>query len=514
MLQGGIVPFGTHVFISYAHSDNEEDAGAWVTRFHELLMAYLISTLKRTKPVIWRDKRLSDNEVFSNSIIENLTDSAVMVAIVTDNYVASEWCLREAKTFCKEAENSIGLAPNNLLRIFKVIKRPPETQETLPLPMQKIMGTEFYIHIDKNERESNDLNDTPVELGEDMGKVFADKLRLRVNRLAQEIGNTLKAVATSADASAVDQGARAQKPTIYLAECGDDQRDDYAALRSELMQRGYTVVPNGGVLPPIEADCRAEVERLLASSSLSVHLLGTRSGRVPGGEGANSVVEIQNELAVKHARSSSLQRVVSLPAGTFEMAVGERHRQFLADMHTSVKLQGGCELITAGLEAVKTATHAALHRIEHPARPVSEVSAGCSVYVIFDRPDLQASKPLRLALEDFATVLKPAFTGEPAEVREANLQNLAACDAVVIFYGNGSDYWKAAVDGDVLRARALRGGRSFQMVTTLLTGETTDDKEDLIGRSGVVDAREGFSPTLLEPLRQALLEPAGDLCNA
>jgi len=74
--------FGTHVFISYAHNDNDTATGAWVSRFHELLEGYLRSTLKRTKPVIWRDKRLADNEVFDASIMQNLADSAVMVAVL------------------------------------------------------------------------------------------------------------------------------------------------------------------------------------------------------------------------------------------------------------------------------------------------------------------------------------------------------------------------------------------------------------------------------------------------
>ena len=96
--------FNTHVFISYAHADNLEAGGpGWVSQFHALLEPFLTSRLKRTKAVIWRDKRLSDNDVFDPVIMKQLPDTAVFVAVLTDNYVDSEWCQREANTFCEVA---------------------------------------------------------------------------------------------------------------------------------------------------------------------------------------------------------------------------------------------------------------------------------------------------------------------------------------------------------------------------------------------------------------------------
>lgn len=94
--------FKTHVFISYAHADNLEAGGpGWVTQFHEILEPLLTSRLKRTKAVIWRDKRLSDNDDFDPVIMKQLPDTAVFVAVLTDNYVDSDWCRREAQAFCE-----------------------------------------------------------------------------------------------------------------------------------------------------------------------------------------------------------------------------------------------------------------------------------------------------------------------------------------------------------------------------------------------------------------------------
>jgi len=499
--------FGTHIFISYAHFDNDETTGSWVSQFHELLEAYLRASLRRIKPVIWRDKRLSDNEVFDNTIIEKLTDSAIMIAVVSDNYVASDWCIREANTFCDEAERTVGLAPKNLSRVFKIIKRPPETEQPLPEPMKQVVGSQFFMRVDKNDQVSDDENDAPVELDLALGDVFAQKLRLRVNRLAQDIGNTLKAVDEVASAGA-EADAPANPPStkeiIYLAECGDDRHEDHASLRSELIQRGYHVVPTGA-LPPDEAQSRAEIARLMKDASTVIHLIGARSGTVPGGEGAASIIEIQNDVALDVAKEKPLNRVVSLPAGTYETALGDRYRQFVQDIQVNSDVQGKCELITGGLEQVKAAMLTALE--SKKTQPLSAAGqAESAIYVVYERSDLADSKPLRRALQEFGTVLKPAFVGEPSEVREANLKNLATCDAVVIFYGSGSEGWKAAVDGDILRARALRDGRPFKSVLTVLSGEMTEDKEDLVGDPDVIDAMPDFSDDMLQPLRDKLTD--------
>lgn len=504
--------FSTHVFISYTHVDNDKDAGAWVSRFHKMLHSYLKLTMRRTDPVIWRDKRLSDNEVFDNTIIDHLKQSAVMIAVISDNYVASSWCVREARTFCENAEQSLGLAPQNLMRVFKVIKRPPESEDPLPSPMKQITGTKFYVRLDKDDNITSDRNDFPVELDPGLGEEFGQKLRLRINRLAQEIGSTLKVLAQEEAANDNAALAGPEKPTIYLAECCDDQLEDYEALRSELLQRGYRIVPNG-VLPTVESECRAEIARLLATSVLSVHLLGERSGTVPGGEGADSVVAIQNELALEQAKKSALRRIVSLPEGTEDIAQGEKHRAFLNAMRSDAAVQGDCELITDDLEGVKAAVHHALKEIENPAAATPQVATEHAIYVIFERSDLQASRPLRRALKAFGTVLKPAFEGEPAEVREANMQNLAICDAVVVFYGSGSEGWKAAVDGDILRARALRDGKPFHSVTTVLAGQLTDDKDDLVDEPDVVDACDGFEPQMLAPIGERLAAAKANVGN-
>src|SRR5690242_2674685 len=103
--------FRRHLFISYAHLDNqpvaENDVG-WVSRFHASLDAILSMRLGR-KAEIWRDERLQGNDVFAQEIISQFPETAALVAVVSPRYVQSEWCLREARSFCETAEQSGGL---------------------------------------------------------------------------------------------------------------------------------------------------------------------------------------------------------------------------------------------------------------------------------------------------------------------------------------------------------------------------------------------------------------------
>lgn len=101
------MPFHNHVFISYAHNDNVETSGkGWVSRSHELLEAFLTSRLKRAQAVIWRDKRLTGNDVFDPAIMRELPNSAGFVAVVPDNYDGG-WCRREVDGFCEAANRSV-----------------------------------------------------------------------------------------------------------------------------------------------------------------------------------------------------------------------------------------------------------------------------------------------------------------------------------------------------------------------------------------------------------------------
>jgi hypothetical protein len=234
---------------------------------------------------------------------------------------------------------------------------------------------------------------------------------------------------------------------------------------------------------------------------------------VPDGPSEKPLVVIQNELAVESARNAGLRRVVSLPTGT--QSNEPKQQEFIDAMHSNADVQFGADLITADLESVKAAVRDALAQIEAPpVAPNPAAAAGATnekpqLYVIYDKSDLQATGDLRDVLENHFKVLKPAFGGTAEEVRQANMERLTRCDAVLIYYGSGTDMWMDSVSSEVDKAAALRPERPLPAVFNWIAGPPTDDKNDRMRKPKpyVVNALSGFSESLVKPIVNTLLGP-------
>ena len=99
----------------------------------------------------------------------------------------------------------------------------------------------------------------------------------------------------------------------------------------------------------------------------------------------------------------------------------------------------------------------------------------------------------------------PAFDGLATEVRQANERQVAACDALLLFYGAGDEAWKRTTDSDLQKQRGRRGAAAAP-VFTWLDGPASADKDDLadLADPGLIDGRAGFDPALLQGLCAAL----------
>lgn len=485
--------FRNQVFISYAHDNNrpvEEGARGWVECFHGALDAFLGRRYGKAK--IWRDERLRGHEDFSEEIYAQFPETALMVSVISPSYLKSEWCRAEADRFCAIADQPPGLVIENKMRAFKVILEPVADQTPLPRPMQDALGFEFFV------REGSKLRELDPVFGPEMRAKF----HLAVADLAGEIAELLRTLdAVGGSDGAKQPVAVPAERTVYLAECSFDRRDDRKALNAELRARNYRVLPERE-LPRDETEYRAEVARLLEQCGLSIHLVGGVLGGVPDGPSGLSGLMIQNELAVARSRAAGMKRIISLPAGT--RSENLQQQAFIEAIDRDPNVQFGAEVISAGLEAVKTAVQAALTP-PPAAAPVAEAQPGSTtIYVIFDGKDRKDETLLRLRKhlqgQGFA-LRKPAFEGTAEEVRLTHEQHLAESDAVVIYYGAGTDAWKLSIDRDVEKAKGRRGDRRQQTVFHWIAPiPWTDDKSDVIELGGerVVDGRAGAMESLAE----------------
>ena len=315
------------------------------------------------KAQIWRDEKLQGNDVFADEIVDQFAQTAVLVSVLTPRYLNSEWCTKEVAEFCKSVEQSGGMVVENKARIFKVLKTPVDTQESLPAVMKDVLGYEFFTFD----------GETPLELDPAYGEEYAQDYNRKIGKLAWDISQLLKKLETDTGDSGHDDHTAA-KTTIYLAECSYDRKETREILEGELRRHGYTVLPDRQ-LPQVEEDYVAAVERLLARCRLAIHLVGESYGAVPDGPSQRSVVVLQNELASQRSQSGALPRVIWLPEGTSSEQA--QQQAFIEALHQDAEAQFGADLITGDLEDLKTSVHATLKKLEKPEpdQPAEQAAA-------------------------------------------------------------------------------------------------------------------------------------------
>jgi hypothetical protein len=467
--------FEKDLFISYAHIDNQPippaDEG-WISRFHASLEA-LLSMRMGGNARVWRDDKLQGNDVFADEIVDQFSQTAVLVSVLSPRYLNSEWCNKEVAEFCKSAEQSGGVVVENKARVFKVLKTPVDSQESLPSVLKDVLGYDFFTYDDG----------TPLELDPAYGEKYAQDYNRKVGKLAWNISQLLKNLETDPDLREnADDEQAASNPTVYLAECSYDRKQAREILEGELTRHGYTVLPDQQ-LPRDEEDYVAAVERSLQRCKLSIHLVGDTYGGVPDGPTQKSVVMLQNEIAAKQSKSGTLRRVIWLPDGTHSQQA--QQQAFIESLHQDAEAQFGADLITGGIEGLKSTIHATLKKLEkpEPSQPVAQTSVDGTklIYLICNEKDRKATVPVRkfCRAQGFEVAI-PAFEGDATAVRDAHQQLMINCDAVILFYGAGDEAWKRTLDNELKKMPGYRGGKPLRASYTYLADPKTADKADLI----------------------------------
>ncbi|MCP4657265.1 MAG: hypothetical protein GY856_17790, partial [bacterium] len=409
------------ILLSYAHSDDQalaEGRPGWVSHLGDALR-FRLGQLLGEEPTIWDAPRSSDD-----SAGERLSARTLLIPILSPRYVACERCAGELREFAGTFENSAAG------RIFKIVKS-PISQAQQPAMLREILGYEFFA----TDPETGETR----ELGPYAGGVTDRRYWAQVEDLACDVFQTVERPGS---------GARAGGETIYLAETTSDLREGRELIRRELRQRGYRVLPERP-LPAAAAELEAQVREELAGCRLSIHPVGRSYGEVPEGA-VESLVALQNELAIERGAEGGFSRLIWMPQGL--KTVDERQRQLIDRMYRDSRIEVGSDLLETSLEPLKGAIFAALAaargRPHEPSRDVgSEQQLPC-VFLVCDQRDAAAIEPLRshLASRGFE-VFRPSFEGDEGEVRLDLESKLRLCDAVLVWWGAGSERW---LDGKLL----------------------------------------------------------------
>lgn len=426
--------FENDIFISYAHIDDEplvKGQDGWITKFHHAFETRY-RQLWGSAPKIWRDKRkMHGNDYIEETLVSQVSKNAILVSILSPRYLEREWCLREVEEFCKTADQTGGFKIANKARIFIVEKTyiPPEIQ--IPRELQNLGGYRFYQLDPENER-AHEFSQDHVSYAAKLEDIIYE-----IHHLLETLKNRQEGPPDPKQPLGPIPPVPASGTSVYLAETTRDLEYERDQIKRELQRRGHNVLPDNK-LPLYAPEFEAAVRENLESCKFSIHLVGENYGTIP--EAAErSVVCLQNDIAAERCQQdSSFLRLIWMPVGL--AAREERQQQFIKSLQNDSEAQQGAELLQTTFEELKTYIQDKLTVKEKPKQ--SGESDRLYIYLICDQQDYDAVAPLESYLYDQGyEVILPAMGGDEAQVRDDHKQNLLHCDAIMMYYGQASEFW-------------------------------------------------------------------------
>ena len=501
--------FADDVFISYRHLDNElldEEGKGWIDNFHERFESVLAEALGY-EPSIWRDSRLPGNVYFPDVLEERIRNTAVVISILSPGYVQSEWCMGELREFCRLAETTGGLCVDDKLRIFKVVKthidrahHPPEFQQQL--------GYEFF--------ELDKATQRPVAFGQGLGRNRDQRYWSKLDDLAWDVKQILLHINPRLATPGPGVVFSRTQGTVYLAQTTRDLTGERDQIKRELQNRGYDILP-AGEFPLISPNYEQAVRECVSRAKLSIHLIGGSYGIVPEGASNRSIIRLQNEIAAERNRDEAFSRLLWMPIGLKPQE--EVQEQFIEHLRTDATTQQGAELLQTPLEELKNVIQLRLSSNGREPKQEEQGETTPKIYLIFDKRDVEGV----VALNDYLSlnkyqVLLPLIDDEgvsDTEGFEIHKDNLAQCDAVMIYYGNANQLWFEYKRRDLKKIAGLARKTLLSAEAVYVASPKTAHKQLFNSPDTLVIKNfEDFSPAVLGPFVARLQTPAKGVDNA
>ncbi len=493
----GFIPgFEQDVFISYAHVDNEPrfaEPEGWVTHLYEDLPARLRGYIGRAPELsLFMDPKLRGTDELDEALVGRLQRTAVLVCVLTQSYLESEWCARELRAFCSQTDPRFGLQVRGQNRGVKILvsELPIERH---PEPLRGVVGYKFFsVEPNGSARRFRRTEES------DRDQRHWDKLE----DLARDLGELLKCMKQIAESpELVARDVPPPGPAVFVAEVTDDIEEERDQLIRALTQRGIVVLPQGS-LPRAGAELEAAVRRDLERSLLSIHMLGQFYGKRPDGD-ARSLLHVQSDLAAAVGREGRLSRIAWL-RGTLDVDrfADERQRQLVKSLENEADPATRAEVLRIGLEELKQIVFRRLL----PARPASDAQP--LVYLVCtadDRPETLAVKAA-LRRAGYGVVLPPDRI-DPGASQETHGRYLKLCDVLLIVHGRAEAAWVQERAAEALEVVRFGAGRRRPLLAAGIYEAPPPDKPDIGVDTDdllILNGRNGFAEAILAPLLEVV----------
>jgi uncharacterized protein Usg len=535
------------IFVSYAWCDNETspdlpDAEGFVTFLHKQLK-FELQKRGAPIPVIWRDReRIGKHQEFVPYLQEAINASSYFVVVLSNNWLSSYYCRQELKAFVDRWKDNGGVQE----RIFIVRKRHVRIED-----YRSVLGDYVSFLKDREGFKFYDLDDPDNNMGMEVEYFDEGKIKnRRYKRLVYELGGFLWRAAARMKAKVDPPSAPLRRPlrsngrTVFVAKPASDMRAEYDRVVQELVQDGYTVVPDPERPAMPYTDRAVEfLDQKLAEAEVSIHLLGAEPGYVPLGAEPNaepqpSIVKLQlNRAAMRlnghpgGSKAPGFRRFIwvpeNLPAdanrraactGRNPLTVVNQLDQFCdGDQVVGGTISQFVTFVIYELDEQARHVPAPAATSLPPAQPtlpaVEAYSIGVNgssgkprVYIFHHTEDRAFARSVAKSLTKSASIRLPSVEGEDSQRNWLHRQDLAACDKVVLCWGLASDTWARASAYELKNWQELGRDRQFELRALVVGPPEREAKTDIVelqqpdGIDVIVDQMKSESSTDLEKL--------------
>lgn len=471
--------FEIDALIVFADRDDQTtgSGAGWVSTFKKFLETVLEQVMGEKPKVMLKSE-------FDSLISPKLDNTGVLICILSPDFVQSRPCLEYIEKF-RAATSSTSSQIN---RIFKVFKSPVSFHEQPPL-LNRLFGYEMY----QLDPDSGDVREYSDYFSSDAERQYW----MEMTDLSYDVQETLYHLKSGKSIHEIKRIYG--KKTIYLAQTCHDLSVQRNVIHRELQRLGYTILPEQS-LPGTLDELEKVVRNDLASSRISIHLIGADYGDVPSGTD-RSVQDLQYRLAAERSivakeRMEDFSRLIWITPNLSHSS--ERQTKFIEGLKRDVEASEGAEILQTQLEDFKSVVR---EELEDSLDKKSHIDTkGQSIYLIHDKVDHQAIKPyVELILNSGFNLLMPDFEGELLELRQKHIENLRLLDGAIIFKGKVNEQWVKMKILDLLKAPGFGRKKPILGQAIVTTSGSTVNKEFLPNRNlRVID---GDLPKSIESLR-------------
>ncbi len=468
--------FEYDILISFSPLDNQlvqNGEDGWVTEFRKSLELRLSQLIGR-KPIIHSDEVESiDNQDETPDV--DASKYALIIPVLSKWYIRGEGGVAELESFCLQKNDGKISQVSNLPYVFKVLKNHVKN-DLHPVSIQQNLDFCFY----EKDVESGSIKEFSPNLLNQTEKMYWGKL----DDLANEIHGYLKQIGQLTQNT---QSGKNNGLTIYLAEGSSDSLVYRDVLKRELADNGHNVLPKKPLTPQMPV-VYAEAMQNINQATLSIHILGSEYGIVPEGS-SRSMIEIQNDVADEVMAKTGGRRLIWIPENV--IPTDERQKVLIEDIRSSMKGIGSAEVVVGDLEICKSVIEDTVKRIliekEQRLSENNLLVGKAIIYLIYDIYDQGSIQAVSSYFKLLGCEIVTSVDGtDETEIRNKHIENLRHCDAVVLYYGNGSELWLQSRLRDLLRIPAYGRKKGAPSKAILLGSPKQDQKFEFTSKDAII----------------------------